>query len=57
MPPEIADLIEYLYYRNENLTFFITLPGKFTDVIRRIENFNKTNFERKGTCIFLDNQK
>ena len=54
MPSEIINLIECLYYCHKKLAFIMT-SEKFADVIQRIENFNKTNYERIGTFIFLNN--
>ena len=54
MPSEIINLIEHLYYCHKKLAFIIT-SEKFADVMQRIENFNKTNYERTDTFIFLNN--
>ena len=55
MPSEITNLIERLYYHHEKLAFIMT-SGKFADVMQRMENFNKTNYKRTDTFIFLNNQ-
>ena len=55
MSSEIINLIEHLYYYHKKLTFIIT-SEKFADMMQRVENFNKTNYKRTDTFIFLNNQ-